>query len=114
TRRSSDLTPCVNKSEYHTTLYGKDIYLGFMHLQSLETGIAHTIVTERQKNGEYKSLEDFIKRIPLGIEAIQILIFIGAFNFTGLSKNELLIKARLLLINFKPQNRMPVLIETPT
>lgn len=106
-------TPCVNKSEYHTTLYGKDIYLGFMHLQSLETGIAHTIVTERQKNGEYKSLEDFIKRIPLGIEAIQILIFIGAFNFIGLSKNELLIKARLLLINFKPQNRMPALIETP-
>lgn len=106
-------TPCVNKSEYQTTLYGKDIYLGFMHLQSLETGIAHAIVTERQKNGAYKSLEDFIKRIPLGIEAIQILIFIGAFNFTGLSKNELLIKARLLLINFKPQNRMPALIETP-
>lgn len=106
-------TPCVNKSEYHTTLYDKDIYLGFMHLRSLETGIAHAIVTERQKNGEYKSLEDFIKRIPLGIEAIQILIFIGAFSFTGLSKNELLIKARLLLINFKPQNRMPALIETP-
>lgn len=106
-------TPCVNKSEYQTTLYGKDIYLGFMHLQSLETEIAHNITREREKNGEYKSLEDFINRIPIGIESVQILIFIGAFRFTGLSKNELLIKARLLLINFKPQNRMPALIETP-
>lgn len=29
--------PCVNKSEYQTTLYGKNIYLGFQHLKSLES-----------------------------------------------------------------------------
>lgn len=107
-------TQCVNKSEYHTTLYGKDIYLGFMHLQSLESKIANLITVERNRNGEYKSLEDFIRRIPIGIEGIQILIFIGAFRFTGLTKNELLIGARLLLVNFKPENRMPTLLESPT
>ncbi|MCT2563926.1 DNA polymerase III subunit alpha [Chryseobacterium herbae] len=106
-------TPCVNTSGFQTVLRGKDIYLGFMLLQGLETRLAHGIAEEREKNGHYKSLEDFIRRIPLGIETIQTLIFIGAFRFTGKPKNELLVEARLLLINFKPENRGLMLIEEP-
>lgn len=105
--------PCVNKSEFQTTLYGTDVYLGFMHLQSLESKIALLIQQEREKNGLYKSLEDFINRIPIGIEGIQILIFIGAFRFTGKSKNQLLVIARLILVNFKPENRNLMLIQEP-
>lgn len=106
-------TPCVNTSEYKTTLKGTDIYLGLMLLEGLETRVAHGIVEEREKNGAYKSLEDFIRRIPIGIETIQILIFIGAFRFTGKPKNELLVEARLLLVNFKPEQRGLMLIEEP-
>ncbi|KFF17300.1 DNA polymerase III subunit alpha [Flavobacterium hydatis] len=105
--------PCVNKSEYETTLYGIDVYLGFMHLEGLETKIAGHIVTERQLNGEYKSLEDFINRVPIGIEGIQILIFIGAFRFTGKTKNQLLVIARLIMVNFKPENRSLMLLQEP-
>jgi len=105
--------PCVNKSELQTTLYGTDIYLGFMHLQGLEDRIANLIVLDREKNGEYGSLEDFINRIPIGLENLQILIFIGAFRFTGKAKNELLVISRLLLINFRPENREPSLLEEP-
>ncbi|WP_281233705.1 DNA polymerase III subunit alpha [Flavobacterium gelatinilyticum] len=105
--------PCVNKSELETTLYGSDVYLGFMHLQSLESKIAIQIQTERENNGEYKSLEDFINRIPIGIEGIQILIFIGAFRFTGKTKNQLLVIARLIMVNFKPENRSLMLIQQP-
>ncbi|RZJ49292.1 MAG: DNA polymerase III subunit alpha, partial [Chryseobacterium sp.] len=105
--------PCVNTSEFQTILKEKEIYLGFMVLQSLETKIAQIISEERDNNGNYRSLEDFIRRIPIGIETIQILIFIGAFRFTGKQKNELLIEARLLLINFKPENRNLMLIEEP-
>lgn len=105
--------PCVNKSEFETTLYGTDVYLGFMHLQSLESKIAILIQTERENNGDYKSLEDFINRIPIGIEGIQILIFIGAFRFTGKTKNQLLVIARLILVNFKPENRSLLLIQEP-
>lgn len=105
--------PCVNKSEFETTLYGKNVYLGFMHLQSLESKTALLIQQEREKNGSYKSLEDFINRIPIGIEGIQILIFIGAFRFTGKSKNQLLVIARLILVNFKPENRNLMLIQEP-
>jgi len=105
--------PCVNKSEFETTIYGSDIYLGFMHLQSLESKIALQIQQERENNGEFKSLEDFINRIPIGIEGIQILIFIGAFRFTGKTKNQLLVIARLILVNFKPENRNLMLIHEP-
>lgn len=105
--------PCVNNSIYETTLYGNAIYLGFMHLQSLEAKIGKRIVEERQLKGDYTSLEDFIRRIPIGIEGVQILIFIGAFRFTGKSKNELLVQARLLLVNFKPESRNLTLLQEP-
>lgn len=105
--------PCVNSSNLETTLRGADIYLGLMLLQGLETKVAEELVEEREKNGDYKSLEDFIRRIPIGIETVQILIFIGAFRFTGKAKNELLVEARILLVNFKPENRGLLLIEEP-
>jgi len=105
--------PCVNKSEYQTTVYGTDIYLGFMHLQSLESKTAHLIESDREKNGDFLSLEDFINRIPIGIESMKILIFIDAFRFTGKTKNQLLVIASLLLNNFKPENRSLMLLQEP-
>lgn len=105
--------PCVNKSEYETTVYGTDVYLGMMHLEGLETRIAHFLIAERAENGDFQSLEDFINRIPVGIEGIQILIFIGAFRFTGKTKNQLLVIARLILVNFKPESRNGMLLQEP-
>jgi error-prone DNA polymerase len=105
--------PCTNKSEVQTSVSGRDIYLGFQHLKSLESKTAELIVSERDENGPYHSLEDFIRRVPIGIEALQTLIFINAFRFTGKQKNELLIIARLILINFKPENRTLLLIHEP-
>lgn len=106
--------PCANKSIYETTLYGKTVYLGFMHIQSIPKKIALLIEHERKQHGAYRSLEDFIRRIPIGIEAVQILIYIGAFRFTGKNKNELLVTARMLLVNFKPEDRAPMLLQEPT
>ena len=107
------MNPCVNKSEYQTTVYGTDVYLGFMHLQSLESKTAHLIESDREKNGDFLSLEDFINRIPIGIESMKILIFIDAFRFTGKTKNQLLVVASLLLNNFKPENRSLMLMQEP-
>ena len=104
---------CVNKSEYPTTLYGRDLYLGFQHLKSLEYKICEAIVTHRRQHGDFTSLEDFINRIPIGLEGIQTLIFIGAFRFTGQSKNELLVVARLIMMNFRPENRSLMLLQEP-
>jgi DNA polymerase-3 subunit alpha/error-prone DNA polymerase len=102
--------PCVNTSEYFTTLRGKNVFLGFRQLQGLQESIGKQIVLEREQNGFFQSLEDFLNRIPIGIENLQILIFIGAFRFTGKSKNELILKARMLLVNYKEENRSPKLL----
>jgi DNA polymerase III alpha subunit len=66
-----------------TTVYGVDIYLGFMLLNNLNSDFIHNIVTERELNGDYTSVENFINRIQTGLESIQTLIFIGAFRSTG-------------------------------
>ena len=96
--------PCVNKSEYLTTIYGKEIYIGFIHLKSLETKVARQIAIER-KHGAYRSLNDFMRRIPIGLEQIRLLIRIGAFRFTGKSKQKLLWEAMLYCSNTKTKNR---------
>lgn len=105
--------PCVNKSEFETALYGRDIYLGFMHLAGIDSKLAVFISEERTRNGDYASLEDFINRVPMGIENIKVLIFIGAFRFTGKTKNQLLVQVSLLMNNFKPENRGLLLIQEP-
>ncbi|TDD95027.1 DNA polymerase III subunit alpha [Flavobacterium cellulosilyticum] len=105
--------PCVNKSNYETNVYGTDVYLGFMHLLSLDSKMALFIESDREKNGDFLSLEDFINRIPMGIESIKILIFIGAFQFTAKTKNQLLVIASLLLNNLKPENKNLMLMQEP-
>lgn len=85
--------PCVNMSEYLTTLYGKVAYIGFVHLQGLEAEFAQSLVNERIINGKYKNLPDFMERLRPKMEQIVILIRSGAFAFTGKSKPTLLWEA---------------------
>ncbi len=105
--------PCVNNSLVQTTVDGDAVFLGFMHIEKLENRLAKFLVEERMKNGVYTSLENFIRRVPVGIETLQTLIFVDAFRFVGKSKNELLIEARLLMIHFKPEYRLPTFFEPP-
>jgi error-prone DNA polymerase len=90
--------PCVNWSEYLTTLYGNDIYLGFVHLKDLENELGHLITNERMRRGRFRDLEDFLRRVPIGIEQLTLLIRIGAFRFMGKTKKELLWEADRLAL----------------
>ena len=88
--------PCVNMSEYLTTLHGRVAYIGFVHLQGLESEFAQNIVNERVRNGKYRSLADFMERLRPKMEQMTILIRSGAFMFTGKSKPALLWEAHAL------------------
>ena len=94
--------PCVNRSLQITWLYGAEIYLGLNLLSGLDGNVIQRIVNERLAHGDYDSLEDFIHRVAVGIEQLDVLIRIEAFRFTGVDKRTLLWKARHML-NFKPQ-----------
>ncbi len=87
--------PCVNRSNYLTTLNGRTIFMGFVHLQGLEQQFVEHFLAEREARGPFKSLEDFISRVPFTLEQLVLLIRGGAFNFTKKSKAELLWQAHL-------------------
>ena len=87
--------PCINQSFQQTVIYGTDIYLGFMFLQSLESKTIERILIERHQNGLFSSLDDFIERVSISMEQISILIKIDAFRFTGINKRELLWEAHM-------------------
>lgn len=81
---------CVNHSHSLNTLVGKCLYLGFMYLKELEDRSCERILKERQHRGAFKSLTDFIDRVPLSTDQISLLIRINAFRFTNKTKHELL------------------------
>ena len=85
--------PCVNESDHANRINGDTIYLGFGYLKSLENLVVKRILTERQFNGVFKSLDDFIDRVIISVEQLTILIRINAFRFTGEPKTELLWQA---------------------
>lgn len=104
--------PCVNKSIYETTIYGDDIYLGFDGILNFESQLAQKIIEERQQNGEYTGIENFILRTGAGLEQIVILIRCNAFRFLEIGKKELLWEAHLLLSGYVPKNNNVPLFET--
>ncbi|NPA37123.1 MAG: DNA polymerase III subunit alpha [Chlorobi bacterium] len=105
--------PCVNNSNQLTTIKGKDIYPGFIHIQNLEESTARRIVTERKKNGPYSCLDDFIRRIAVSREQMIILIRTGAFRFTGKNKAELLWELHSLTGKKEPQQQPDTLFASP-
>lgn len=85
--------PCVNQSDIETTLFEKDIFLGFHILLSFEQNSSLNIVSERNAGGPFISFNDFIDRVTISLEQISILIRIDAFRFTGKDKRSLLWEA---------------------
>jgi DNA-directed DNA polymerase III PolC len=104
--------PCVNKSTYKTTIYGTDIYIGFIHIMSLEYKLAQSIEEIRNAGGPYNDLNDFVARVCPGLEQVILLIRAGAFRFTGRKKAVLLWEAHMLINKSKSESIRP-LFSTP-
>ncbi len=104
--------PCVNKSNYKTTIYGTDIYLGFIHILSLEYKLAQSIEEIRNNEGSFTDLNDFVARVNPGLEQIILLIKAGAFRFTGKKKAVLLWEAHMLINKSGHEDTRP-LFSTP-
>ena len=105
--------PCVNRSEYKTSIRGKDIFLGFIHVAGLEAEVGKSIsdfgfrISDlNKKETPYKDLEDFIRRVPLALDQLIILIRVGAFRFTGKPKASLLWEAHMLLGKGQPGSQI--------
>ncbi len=100
--------PCINKSNYKTTIYDTDIYLGFIHIMSIEDKLAMSIEEIRNSEGPFKDLNDFVTRVCPGLEQVLILIRAGAFRFTGKKKAVLLWEAHMMINKSKQESFRPL------
>ncbi len=89
--------PCINRSLLNTRIIGKTIYIGFVHVQNLESVTIELILSERKCNGTYRSVIEFIDRVPIGKEQLVILIRLGAFRTLEENKCNLLWESQLYL-----------------
>ncbi|PLK45396.1 DNA polymerase III subunit alpha [Emticicia sp. TH156] len=104
--------PDINESNMLTGIKGKTIWLGWIHIKSLEVKIVKNILDERNQKGRFLSFADFAHRVPIGLEQLIVLIRVGAFRNFGMTKKELLWEAHLLLHNnFKPSAYKEALFE---
>jgi error-prone DNA polymerase len=93
------LLPHVNKSAVRATAEGKDLRIGLGFVRGWGEEIAEVVVAEREKNGPFRSLPDFLRRTPAALKrpAIENLIWVGGFDDFGLTRRELLWQAGLWL-----------------
>lgn len=95
--------PCVNNSDEYTRIVEHKVYVGFIHMKSLPDKLMRKIIRERHDGGSFLHLQDFIERTDAGLEALNILISVGAFRFTQKSKKRLLWEANFLQKKNQPQ-----------
>ncbi len=88
--------PCVNNSDYYTNIKDNEVYCGMVHIKGLEVTMAERVLEERQRGGPYLHLQDFIERTRPAREQLNLLVSVGAFQFTGKSKKRLLWEANFL------------------
>ena len=85
--------PDINHSEDIFTVEGSSIRFGLAAVKHIGRGLIQKMVAEREKNGPFKSLMDFCKRMSeteLNKRAVENLIKCGAMDCLGLRRSQLL------------------------
>ena len=86
------LGPDVNESyEKFGVNHHGEIRFGLAAIKGLGDGVAQAIINEREKNGLYKDIYDFVKRINFGQvnrRAFDALALSGAFDSFGINRED--------------------------
>lgn len=83
----------------HSSSAPDPIRVGLGFVRGVGADVARLIVEERERNGPFRSLPDFLRRTPATLRrpAVENLIWVGAFTSLGLTRRELLWQAGLYL-----------------
>ena len=87
------LAPCVNNSGIDFTVEGDNIRFGLLAIKNIGRTVLRDIIEERERNGLYRSLEDFLSRTSdFGVheKLVENLIKSGAFDCFGKKRSQLL------------------------
>ena len=91
--------PDVNASDVWCTVESCDVRVGLGFIREWNEDRARVVVEERERNGSYLSLGDFVRRAPpdLSRNAIEYLVWVGGCDAFGLTRRELLWQVGLWL-----------------
>ena len=84
--------PDINHSKAFFSTENGGIRYGLSGLKGVGMGVINLIVEEREKNGEYKSFQDFISRSDSSVlnkKCLDSLIYGGAFDCFGYNRSQL-------------------------
>ena len=87
------LPPDINKSFTYFTVKDGKIRFGLAALKNVGISVIDMIVEERERNGEYKSIADFLSRNDSQVHnkrCIESLILSGAFDVFGVKRSQLM------------------------
>lgn len=87
------LPPDINKSVTEFRVENGNMRFGLGALKGVGTGLIDEIVKERNANGEFKGIEDFLKRVKnnaLNKKSMESLILSGAFSCFGAYRSQLM------------------------
>ena len=79
------LPPCVNKSADNFDLQGKSIRFGLGRVKGVGD-TAKTVIAEREKNGPFSSIKDFIRRVRPNKRVLESMVYSGGFDCFGESR----------------------------
>ncbi|GEP18665.1 DNA polymerase III subunit alpha [Pediococcus argentinicus] len=86
------LPPNINQSSAVYQLIDHHIVMGLLCIKGIRRDLIQTILTERQANGPFQSVESFLRRIDskwLSEDVLDRLIFAGALDGFGYNRAEL-------------------------
>ncbi|MCP6717189.1 hypothetical protein NL524_28305, partial [Klebsiella pneumoniae] len=87
------IPPDINRSGQYFDWNGQAIVFGLSSIKGLRRDFIASVLDERQANGPFKSLQQFMQRIDakwLKADLMDALIYAGAFDHFGLNRAELL------------------------
>ncbi len=102
------LPPSVNESNENFTAVGGGIRFGLLAVKNLGRGVINRLITERENNGQYKSLYDFCRRNygrELNRRAIEGLIKSGALDTLADNRRQMLFNIDNILTVIDEQKR---------
>ncbi len=85
------LPPDINESHAYFSVSGDHIRFGFLAIKNVGGSVIGELVTQREKNGVFKSFEDFLLRMPgINKRMLESLIKCGVFDSFSISRSKLL------------------------
>jgi DNA polymerase-3 subunit alpha len=98
------LPPDINESDSYFTVVEDKIRFGLSAVKNVGLNMTMEIVSERERNGKFKSVVDFFERMQdsqLNKKAVESLIKAGAFSSFGVRRSQLLSAYDKLMENIK-------------